>query len=152
MATSAVSPETTKRGRKVYGPDDERTVSKSIFNLETLEEEKVKKNYKVWQATSVAELQQVSHEDLLRCWNKGKVAEAREEALKSIEGPSTDVIMAFIKQFRQLDEFSKIENRSEQTKAILTQVKAVPFLLNGLNQMIAKAAQEEEEEDGENES
>lgn len=54
-------------------------------------------------------------------------------------------VAGFIKPMRNMEPFNTIESEKEQTKAILAQVKTVPFLLNGLKSYCAIRAKDDAE-------
>ena len=60
-------------------------------------------------------------------------------------GMEEKYIMAFIKPMRNMTPFDKIEKETEQTAAILAQVKTVPFLLEGLKSYCKNRAEEGDE-------
>jgi hypothetical protein len=73
------------------------------------------------------------------------------DAVSKVSGGMEEkYIMAFIRPMRSVAPFSEIEKDSEQTAAILAQVKQVPFLLESLKSYCAnKAAEGDSDDDSE---
>lgn len=60
-------------------------------------------------------------------------------------GMEEKYILGYIKPMRMTEPFNAIESTADQTRAILEQIKAIPFLLNGLKSYCKIRAAEEAE-------
>jgi hypothetical protein len=125
------------------------TVSKSIFNLDTLKKESVSTEYTVpTPLKDASELSKFDSATLLAMVNKQQARAAKMAARQSIVGPNPKAIYDFIKGFRLISPYSEITDKTEQTNAILTFVKAVAPMYEALKQIaLASQAVETEDED-----
>lgn len=132
---------------------EQLTTKKSVFDFDKLEKVSVEVKYDAPVAlTDRADLAKFKDEELLLFANKHLRSEAKKAARASIQGLNAAVVMQFIAKWRDMPQFSGIAKRSEQTKAILVEIKTkYPPLLEVLKEMSA-AASAKEEDDDDNES
>lgn len=84
--------------------------------------------------------------DALNSVLKAQAIQAQVEA-KTAGAFDERFVMKFIKTFRSVPPFNAIEKESEQTKAILEQIKTVPFLLQSLKDFVKAQAEEGDSEE-----
>lgn len=135
-------------------PTDTIKKTYKYFDLDSFDQKSVEKDISFTPAVDLAEAHSRIGGDesvLLKALNAFLRAEvlAKAEAEVAALGGRKSVVLSIAKPLRLVPQFAKIENRAEQTKAILEMLKSSPAMIDAIRQASLAVEGPETDEDAE---